>query len=137
MRHIRLMPEIAARLPVKPAPDPIPALQQTKAPPSRHTRETVISAIVAHLSGEPNASIAARIGANPHSSTNGAARLSRRSGKAMACALMKINHKQNGRHAEERGGREGAACREVAMGAGFVTGPVYPTPGVVQIGYPQ
>ena len=70
MRHIWLMPEIAARLPVKPAPkravpDPIPALQQTKAPPSRHTRETVISTIVAHLSGEPNASIAARIGVKP------------------------------------------------------------------------
>ena len=70
MRHIWLMPEIEARLPVKPAPkrvapEPIPGLQQTKAPPSRHARETVISAIVAHLSGEPNASIAARIGAAP------------------------------------------------------------------------
>lgn len=66
MRHIWLMPEIAARLPVKPAPKrAVPALQQTKAPPSRHTRETVISTIVAHLSGEPNASIAARIGVKP------------------------------------------------------------------------
>lgn len=46
----------------------------------------------------------------------------------MACALMKINHKQKRPPRGGRGGREGAACREVAMGAGFVTGPVYPYP---------